>query len=148
MSDNPQPVELYRAANSIEAHMVCNHLVDAGIQAQVLGDMLEASAGGLPVGDSTAAAVYVDRSDLERAQQLITSLDKSLRNPESAVRIQFSLQSMIVLQMVMAVLFTIYVFLEPDFAAAYTALMGLLGASLFVASWIGLRRRRRSWADD
>ena len=117
MSDNPQPVELYRAANSIDAHMVCNHLENAGIQSQVLGDVLESSAGGIPLGDSTAPVVYVDRSDAERAQQLITSLDQSLRHPKITPRIQFSLQSMIVLQLVMAVFFTIYGLFQPDLTA-------------------------------
>ena len=149
MSEEHNPVELYRAANSIEAHIVCNHLLDAGIRAQVLGDVLLTSVGGIPFGESTAAAVYVDRPDLERAKQMIISLDESLRNPRPGAHMQFSLQSMIVLQLIMAAVFTIYVFFEPDFATWYLLLMGLLGGSLFVASWMGLRRRRLSWeAED
>ncbi len=48
--DDSDIVEIYSAANSIEAYAMANALKAAGIKARVVGDILGMAAGGLAVG--------------------------------------------------------------------------------------------------
>jgi len=68
--DDDRIVELCSAANSVEAHALCAALEDAGIRAQVVGEMLGNAAGWLPLGQTIAPRIWIRQGDLQRAQEV------------------------------------------------------------------------------
>ena len=69
--DDSNIVEIYSAANSIDAYAMANALKASGIKARVLGEFLEIGAGGLPLGQSTAPRVCVPKEDEARAREML-----------------------------------------------------------------------------
>jgi len=69
--DDADVVELYSAANSIEAYAMANALKAAGIKARVVGDGLEAAAGGLAVGATIAPRIWIRKDEEARARDLL-----------------------------------------------------------------------------
>jgi hypothetical protein len=69
--DDSNLVEIYSAANSIDAYAMANALKASGIKARVLGEFLEMGAGGLPVGQSTAPKVWIRKDEEHRARELL-----------------------------------------------------------------------------
>jgi hypothetical protein len=69
-------VELCSAANAIEAEEFRAALAEEGIPARVVGDVLGNSAGGLPLGETTAPRVWVCAEDAARARAIIEQLAK------------------------------------------------------------------------
>jgi len=65
----PEVVEIYVAANSLEAHAVRNLLEAEGIEAQVVGEALE--QGAFPAGGRLSPRVWVHGNDAARARELI-----------------------------------------------------------------------------
>jgi hypothetical protein len=80
-------VEVYAAANVAEANLVKAMLADAGIEARVVGDLLNAAAGGVPFGDVVAPRVWVVQEDATRARRSINEW-KSMQ-PERVEREMF-----------------------------------------------------------
>jgi len=74
--DDDRIVELCSAANSAEAHALCAALEDAGIRAQVVGEMLGNAAGWLPLGQPIAPRIWVRQADLEQAQEAWAALQE------------------------------------------------------------------------
>jgi hypothetical protein len=70
MSDEPW-VEIYRAKNAVEAHLVYNALEDEGIQSLIDGETLGNSFGALPLGWTTAPRILVPKEDVQRATDLL-----------------------------------------------------------------------------
>lgn len=68
-------VEVFRARNSIEAHLVKSALEEAGIRARVTGDMLQGAVGEIPMGWMTAPQVLVFDEDAGRARALIEEIE-------------------------------------------------------------------------
>ncbi len=64
-------VEVYRALNSVEAHLLRSHLQQAGIEARVGGEILQAAVGALPFGWTTLPRVYVSAEDEQQARVTI-----------------------------------------------------------------------------
>ncbi len=56
-------VEVYRAKDSPQAHLLSSVLEGAGIQASVEGDLLQGALGEIPVGWSTAPRIMVEERD-------------------------------------------------------------------------------------
>jgi Putative prokaryotic signal transducing protein len=69
--EDPDIVEIYSAANSIEAYAMANALKAAGIKARVVGDVLGTAAGGLAVGAPIAPRVWIRRQDEAHARGLL-----------------------------------------------------------------------------
>jgi hypothetical protein len=69
--DDSDIVEIYSAANSIEAYAMANALKAAGVKARVVGDMLGTAAGGLAVGEPIAPRVWIRRQDEAHARGLL-----------------------------------------------------------------------------
>lgn len=69
-------IEIYRARDVIDAHLVKGALEEEGIAARVVGEELQNAIGGLPPGWSSAPAVLVHEVDAARAQEIIASLDR------------------------------------------------------------------------
>jgi hypothetical protein len=69
--DDSDIVELYSAANSIEAYAMANALKAAGLKARVVGDALGSAAGGLAVGEPIAPKVWIRRQDEAHARELL-----------------------------------------------------------------------------
>jgi hypothetical protein len=65
-----EPVEVYVAWKSIEAHVVRNLLAEAGIEAWVVGDKLEPIRGKVPF-QTVSCSVLVAPADAERARAIV-----------------------------------------------------------------------------
>lgn len=63
-------VRVATARNPQEAYLWRDALLDAGIAAQVVGDILEGGFGGL---NPTAPEVWVHRRDLEKARKILAA---------------------------------------------------------------------------
>jgi hypothetical protein len=70
-SHDHELVTVYEAANAVEAHIVCNLLLDDGLAAQVI-DENDAFSG---VSALNVAAVVVPRGDEARAQELVSEYE-------------------------------------------------------------------------
>lgn len=70
-------VEVYCAPNTVEAYALKNVLEDAGIRTRVVGDMLQAATGDLPLGFDSQPRLWVARSDETRAKQLLDECEQS-----------------------------------------------------------------------
>ncbi len=68
---------IYAARNSPEAHMLKNHLGEAGIRAIVTNDVLEGGAGVDIVGWPTLPRVVVAAEDAEAARRMALEFDRS-----------------------------------------------------------------------
>ncbi len=79
--DDSDIVEIYSAANSIEAYTMANALKAAGIKARVVGDILGTAAGGLAIGVPIAPRVWIRREDEARARELLKQWKVDARIP-------------------------------------------------------------------
>jgi hypothetical protein len=67
--------KLYEAADRIEAQMLRDELLSAGVESVILGDYLSGAAGELPANIWPALWVVVD-SDFDKALQLLQEFTK------------------------------------------------------------------------
>jgi len=74
--DDPGVVEVYWAADAPQAHLVKTVLEKAGIDVRVVGEMLQAGLGELPMGPATSPRIWVPRKDEARARAVIAELEK------------------------------------------------------------------------
>jgi hypothetical protein len=68
-------VVIYTAANAVQAHLLRNALMEAGIQAQVTNDALQVAGGDLPLGWTIAPRVLVPREQEAEARRLAEQYD-------------------------------------------------------------------------
>ena len=78
MNDQLNLVEVYRAQNGPQAHILRTALEEAGIRAVVDGDVLQGDIGVLPAGWSGAPRVLVESHDEARALEIVGRLDLSV----------------------------------------------------------------------
>ena len=64
-------VEVFRAKDSPQAHMLRSALEDAGLRAVVEGDLLQGALGKLPMGWATAPRILVESRDVAKARKII-----------------------------------------------------------------------------
>ncbi len=65
---NPEdPVTVYEAWDSRQAHLICQVLANADVEARVASDALEVGLGDIPF-QHTTCPVMVRRADFERAR--------------------------------------------------------------------------------
>ncbi len=69
-------VEVYRAANAIQAHVVATALESAGIRVFIDGEALTAAIGILPPGWNTSPRVLVAETDVEDARRIIAESER------------------------------------------------------------------------
>ncbi|MCS6977996.1 MAG: DUF2007 domain-containing protein [Gemmatales bacterium] len=74
-------VRVATARNPAEAYLWRDALLDAGIAARVVGDILEGGFGGL---NPTAPEVWVHRRDLEKARKILAAHPSSGIEKEEA----------------------------------------------------------------
>ena len=70
-------VEVYRAKDSPQAHLLRSALEDAGIPALVEGDLLQGAVGELPVGWASAPRIMVEERDAAQARALLERWESS-----------------------------------------------------------------------
>lgn len=70
MAISKTAVEVYIAANPIAAHRLRLELESEGIDARVVGDLLQGAAGELPLGMASAPAIWVPSGDAVRAREI------------------------------------------------------------------------------
>jgi hypothetical protein len=73
-----QVVEIYSAADAQEAWLIHGELVNAGVEARVVGDHLQNAVGDLPAV-SIAPRIWVNASQVAAARELIVRLLEDLR---------------------------------------------------------------------
>ena len=78
--DDENVVEVYWAADAPQAHLVKAVLKKAGIEAQVVGEMLQAAVGNLPWGPSTSPRVWVAKTDEAHARAIIAEWEQERRD--------------------------------------------------------------------
>ena len=71
------PVAIYDAASNLQAHLVCDGLIAAGVEAFVVEDVSQVGAwvGGLVPG-LHKPQVWVDRADVPRAEPLLVTFEE------------------------------------------------------------------------
>lgn len=72
---------VYEARDGLEAHMVAGLLEQAGLMAQVHGDLLQGGVGDLPA--LGLAGVWVADSDADRAREVINDFEASQPEPDA-----------------------------------------------------------------
>lgn len=79
------PIAVYHAANNMEAHLVRNALLAAGIEAHVTEDI---SRAGTWIGGEFSQIhhpeVWVDQTDVERAKPVVEDLERRAAERQSA----------------------------------------------------------------
>jgi hypothetical protein len=83
--DQHEPVQIYEAWNSLQAHFLCNLLADAGVNARVASDAIEAVNGRVPF-QKASCPVWVAAADVERARSIVADYESRLRpgSPQTA----------------------------------------------------------------
>jgi len=66
-------VEVYRAKDATQAHLMVGALEDAGIEAVIDDELLQSA---LPIGWATAPRIRVAAADAERAREILEKMDK------------------------------------------------------------------------
>ena len=82
-ADADRVVEVYSAANSVEAHGLHGILEERGIRAEVVGESLANAAGRLPLGQSIAPRIWVREGDAGRAREIIEEYASQPRQERS-----------------------------------------------------------------
>lgn len=73
--DDDAVVEVYNAANAVEAYALKNVLEESGIRTRVVGDMLQTAAGELPVGFRASPRIWVTKGDEARAKEILAACE-------------------------------------------------------------------------
>jgi hypothetical protein len=77
------PVAVYTAATDLEAHVICDMLANAGVEAAVIEDESRAGAWSLGLlSQIHRPKVYVDAGDVDRTRQLIAAYEQRQRRDE------------------------------------------------------------------
>jgi hypothetical protein len=74
-TDDLNLVEVYRARNPLQAHIIRLALEQAGIKAEVSGELLAGAAGDLPLGWRTSPQILVEESCAAAAREIIKRAD-------------------------------------------------------------------------
>jgi hypothetical protein len=70
-TDTDRIVDIYSAADGMQAQWVRGILEDRGICCKVVGDVLTGAGGGLPLGPAIAPRIWVREGDSGRAREII-----------------------------------------------------------------------------
>jgi hypothetical protein len=73
MNDD-EPVEVYLARDSIQAHFLRNVLAEAGLAASVIGEICTL---GIRPGEESGPVLWVRRRDRQRARQILEDWERS-----------------------------------------------------------------------
>src|SRR6187549_3475434 len=103
-------VEVYSAADAIEASAVCDLLEEAGIHAHMVGENLQSSLGAVPQGN-VHPRIWTNDDDAPRARQLLHAWNQLHHgkevNPKREL-LQFSLRAIFVVVTTSALLAACY----------------------------------------
>jgi rubrerythrin len=69
--------EVYRAKDGQQAHVLQAALQNAGIEAVIEGEFLEAALGELPIGWSVAPRIMVESRHIAKARELIANWESA-----------------------------------------------------------------------
>jgi hypothetical protein len=72
---HPKMVEIYRAANLPEAHVIRMALEEAGVRVRIEGELLQGVVGELPMGWDTAPRILVEESQVNVARDVVARAD-------------------------------------------------------------------------
>jgi hypothetical protein len=67
----PSPIKLYACRDGMEADLLRSLLIDRGIGARVLGEILGAALGELPPSTETLPAVWVNEAQSQQAMKVL-----------------------------------------------------------------------------
>lgn len=78
------PVAVYNAANNWEAHVVCNLLIDAGIEASVTEDVSPVGVCGIGLlSEIHKPQVWADRSEIDRVKPILDDYEQRQRKQQA-----------------------------------------------------------------
>ena len=78
------PVVLYAATTNLEAHVICDMLLAAGVEAAVIEDESQMSAWGMgALSQLHRPKVYVSAADVDRARQLMAEYEQRQRREQT-----------------------------------------------------------------
>jgi hypothetical protein len=72
-ADRTKILELCSAADIVEANAIADVLEEAGIRVSIVGDALQGSAGGTPLGEATSPRLWISSEDLLRAREALAA---------------------------------------------------------------------------
>src|SRR4051812_42254111 len=79
------PFAAYNAATYVEAQMVCNALLDAGIEAVVIEDVSGIGWGWAgPSAEVHKPQVWIERADIDRAAPVLTEYERVVAERRAA----------------------------------------------------------------
>ena len=70
-------VEVYRAKDSVQAHLLRSTLEEAGIRTLINGDLLQGALGELPAGWASSPRLLVEEDDAANARSLLERWESS-----------------------------------------------------------------------
>lgn len=73
--DDVRMVEVYRARDSMHAHLLRDQLEEAGIPTFIEGMQLQSALGGLPTGWAVAPRLVVEAQHADQARALLEQLE-------------------------------------------------------------------------
>ncbi len=73
-ASDPKLVEIYRAKNVPEAHMMRMALEEAGVRVRIEGELLQGVVGRLPIGWDTAPRILVEESQESAARDVMAQV--------------------------------------------------------------------------
>jgi hypothetical protein len=85
-TDRTKILELCSAADVVEANAIADVLEAAGIRVSIVGDALQGSAGGTPLGEATSPRLWISSEDLQRAMEALA--EYRIRNLDDIQRDQ------------------------------------------------------------
>lgn len=79
-SDDTQDnlVEVYRARDTLQAHLFSAELENDGIRSEIVGEQLAGALGDIPMGWSTAPRICVREQDAANARSLLLKYEQQL----------------------------------------------------------------------
>lgn len=72
-----QLVEVYRARDANDAHLMCGVLNDSGIITRIEGEGLQSIVGEVPVGWVSAPRIIVSDSQAQDAREIIEKFERA-----------------------------------------------------------------------
>ena len=148
---SPNLVDVYSASDSAEAYALASRLEEAGVRANVVGELLEQHRGALPFGMATSPRIWVPVDQLPRARDIVAAWESERQERAARQRgtpFQFGLSALLVNTVLLAALFALYRPLGWDrwLGIFQSAVMALVFGNIMVLLY--RRKRAQSLPDE
>lgn len=76
--DINEPVKVYDAWNSLQAHFLCNLLAEAGVSARVASSAIESVSGSVSF-QKVKCPIWIAGADAQRARSIVAQYESALK---------------------------------------------------------------------